>query len=197
MDNQYDLKKILEKNEGWVTLKEAKEQGISRHDFYSYAEQMSLERTGHGVYTVADVWPDAMYLIHLRSSQIIFSHESALYLHDMTDREPFRHSVTVKTGYNPHRLKEDGIQVYTIKKELHELGASQLDTPYGHKVPVYDQERTICDMVRSRKNLDRQIFLDAMKAYGKNPDKNLRNLMIYAEALRISAVLKPYLEVLL
>ena len=82
----------------------------------------------------------------------------------MTDREPFRHSVTVKTGYNPHRLKEDGIQVYTIKKELHELGASQLDTPYGHKVPVYDQERTICDMVRSRKNLDRQIFLDAMKA---------------------------------
>ncbi|MFA5585292.1 MAG: type IV toxin-antitoxin system AbiEi family antitoxin domain-containing protein [Saccharofermentanales bacterium] len=194
---KYDVKKILENNDGWITLKEVEEHGISRQNFYTYVEQNGLERAGHGIYTDPDVWPDAMYLIHLRSSQIIFSHESALFLHDMTDREPLRHSVTVKTGYNPHRLKEDGIKVYTVKKELHQLGLCQAKTPFGHSVRVYDKERTLCDIVRSRNNLDKQVFQGALKAYGKHRDKNLRNLMLYAEALRISAILKPYLVVLL
>ena len=197
MDIDHKLENILNNNEGWITLKEVQSKGIDRHGFYAYADQAGLIRTGRGIYTTADVWPDAMYSIHLRSSQIIFSHESALFLHDMADREPFRHSVTVKTGYNPHRLKEDGIRVYTIKVELHELGRSSANTPFGHMVPVYDKERTLCDMVRSRNQFDKQALLGALKAYGRSQDKNLRNLMIYAEALRISTILRPYLDLLL
>ncbi len=37
-------------------------------------------------------------------------------------------------------LQEDGIQVYTVKKELHEVGVSTAKTPFGHTVPVYDME---------------------------------------------------------
>ena len=29
------------------------------------------------------------------------------------------YSVTVKTGYNPTRLKDEGVQVFTIKAELY------------------------------------------------------------------------------
>jgi predicted transcriptional regulator of viral defense system len=197
MDINHKLENMLNNNDGWITLKEVQSKGIDRHEFYAFAEQAGLIRSGRGIYTTADVWPDAMYSIHLRSAQIIFSHESALFLHDLTDREPFRHSVTVKTGYNPHRLKEDGIKVYTIKEELLELGRSQANTPFGHIVPVYDKERTLCDMVRSRNQMDKQILQGAMKAYGRRQDKNLRNLMIYAEALRINTVLTPYLDLLL
>ena len=71
--------------------------------------EMELERGGHGIYVSADVWPDSMYLIHLNQLRP-FSHETALFLHDMTNREPSYYSVTVKTGYNPHRLKQDGIE---------------------------------------------------------------------------------------
>ena len=31
----------------------------------------------------------------------LFSHETALFFHDLTDREPLAYSITVKTGYNP------------------------------------------------------------------------------------------------
>jgi predicted transcriptional regulator of viral defense system len=140
---------------------------------------------------------DAMYLIHLRSEQAVFSHETALFLHNMTDREPNLYSVTVKSGYNPHRLKEDGIKVYTIKAEIHEMGLSQAETPFGHLVPVYDKERTLCDILRNRRKVDKQILLDALKSYSKRQDKDLRRLMNYAETFKVKNVLKPYLEVLL
>ena len=62
---------------------------------------------------------DGMYLLHLRCPQAVFSHDTALFLHDLTDREPLAYTVTVKSGYNPHRLKGDGVKVYRIKAELH------------------------------------------------------------------------------
>jgi len=197
MNTEHIVKQLLQKNEGWLTLKEVLDQGISKYEFYKFAEENELERAGHGIYITADVWPDSMYLIHLRSVQAIFSHETALFLHDMTAREPSHYSVTVKTGYNPHRLKEDGIKVYTIRKELHELGKSKIKTPFGHTVPVYDIERTLCDILRSRNGIEIQVFQDALKSYAKRKDKNLRSLLQYAEALNVSAILKPYLEVLL
>ena len=60
---------------------------------------------------------DAMYLLHLRCPQAVFSHETALFFHNLTDREPLAYSITVKTGYNPTRLKSEGVQVFTIKAE--------------------------------------------------------------------------------
>ncbi|MGI6594623.1 MAG: type IV toxin-antitoxin system AbiEi family antitoxin domain-containing protein [Christensenellales bacterium] len=197
MDHKNVIKQLLKQNNGWLTLKEITNQGISKQAFYAFVEKNDMERAGHGIYVSSNVWPDNMFLIHLRSAQAVFSHETALFLHDMTDREPIKYSITVKTGYNPHRFKEYGVKVYTIKQNLHELGLSHVQTPFGNVVPVYDIERTLCDILRSRNNIEMQVFQDALKTYVKRQDKNLRNLMKYANALSVSNILTPYLEVLL
>ena len=150
-----------------------------------------------GVYVSPDTWTDAMYLLHLRCGQAVFSHETALFFHDLTDREPLKYTITVRNGYNPSRLQEDGFQVYTVKKDLHEIGITTMLTSFGHSVPVYDMERTICDLLRSRKNIEMQVFQDALKQYAKRKDKNLRMLMKYAAMFHVEKILRPYLEVLL
>ena len=38
-----------------------------------------------------DTWVDAMYLLHLRFSQVVFSDDTALFFHDLTDREPLQY----------------------------------------------------------------------------------------------------------
>ena len=129
--------------------------------------------------------------------QAVFSHETALFFHDLTDREPMEYTVTVKTGYNPTKLKAEGVQVFTIKAELHEVGLITAQTPFGHTVPVYDMERTICDLLRSRNNMETQIFQGALKMYARRKDKDLRNLMRYAGMFRVEKILRQYLEVLL
>ncbi len=138
-----------------------------------------------------------MYLIHLRCKQAVFSHESALLMHDLTDREPFQYVITVKTGYNPSVLKKEGLCVHTIRKELHDIGCTTAQTPFGHAVPVYNMERTICDIFRSRSQVEVQNFYGAIKAYLRRQERNIPLLLRYAKALRVERVMKPYLEVLL
>ena len=91
----------------------------------------------------------------------------------------------------------DGIKVYTIKKELHDVGIVTMNTPFGNPVPVYDMERTICDLIRSRSGIEMQTFQDALKQYAKRKDKDLRKLMRYAQMFRVEKLLRQYLEVLL
>ena len=76
-----------------------------------WREERGLEQAAHGVYVSPDTWTDAMYILHLRCSQAVFSHETALFFHDLTDREPLKYTITVRTGYNPSRLQEDGLNV--------------------------------------------------------------------------------------
>lgn len=102
---------------------------------------------------VKPIFMNTMFLLHLRCGQIVFSHESALFFHDLTDREPSQYSVTVRRGYSPTRLKAEGLSVYTIKPELFDVELSSGQTPFGHTVPVYDMERTICDLLRSRSRI--------------------------------------------
>ena len=72
-----------------------------------------------------------------------------------------------------------------------------METTFGNEVPVYDMERTVCDVIRNRSNIEMQVFQDTLKRYVKRKDKNLRRLMQYAKVLHVEKVLRQYLEVLL
>ena len=191
------LDHLLKTQDGMLRTEQAVSAGISQPVFYNYVRSRDLERVAHGMYLSKDTWVDAMYLLHLRFSQVVFSHDTALFFHDLTDREPLQYTVTVKTGYNPTKLKEEGVQVFTIKAELHEVGLITMQTPFGHEVPVYDMERTICDLLRSRNHIEMQTFQGALKAYARRKDKDLRTLMRYAKLFRVEKILRQYLEVLL
>lgn len=192
---QLDL--LFEKNNGIVKTAQVLESGITKPTFYAFVKERGIEQAAHGIYVSPDAWMDTMYLLHLRCAQAVFSHESALFFHDLTDREPDPYSITVKTGYNPTCLKADGIKVYSIKKELHHTGVVMMNTTFGNPVPVYDAERTICDLVRCRSGIELQTFQNALKQYAKRREKDLRKLLRYARTFHVEKLLRQYLEVLL
>ena len=196
MDSE-QLKQIAIYNKGIIQTSEATNLGISKPSFYKFISEHNFIQVNHGIYLSPDSWLDTMYVISLRSKLAVFSHETALLLHNLTDREPAQYSITVKTGYNPSKLKADGIKVYTIKKELYDVGLIEGKTPFGHVVRTYDMERTICDILRSRSTVETQSFQDALKQYTKRKDKRLRLLMQYAHQFRVDKILNKYLEVLL
>lgn len=197
MTRSEQLDFLLKEHNGMLQTAQVTAAGIPKPIFYDYVKEKNLKKAAHGIYVSEDAWIDAMFLLHLRCGQAVFSHETALFFHDLTDREPSPYSVTVKRGYSPSRLKTDGISVYTIKPELYEIGITSARTPFGHIVPVYDMERTICDLVRSRNNIEMQSFQGALKQYVRHKDKNLRTLMNYAGMFRVEKILRQYLEVLL
>lgn len=191
------LKDVSERNGGILKTSDAVAAGVSKPTFAEFVKSNGYERVAHGIYLAPDAWDDGMYLLQLRFPSILFSHDTALFLHGLTDQEPLHYTATAKTGYNPSRLKESGAKVYTIKRELFDLGKTKMTTPYGHEVYTYDPERTVCDVIRSRNSMESAVLHDALKQYVKRKDKNLHRLMEYAKALRVERILRQYLEVLL
>ena len=192
-----ELQSVLKQNGGMVTTAQANEVGVSNERLRLLVHSGDLERVTTGIYVLPDEFTDKMFIVQLRRPKIIYSHETALFLHELTDRDPISYMVTVPTGYNPTRLREDGFTVFTIKRELHEIGVTKLTTMFGNSVTVYDMERTICDCLRSRNNLDIAVVTDALKRYVKRKDKNLNKLMQMAETFKVTKLLRGYLEVLL
>jgi len=192
-----ELQLVLKQNGGTVTTAEANKVGVSNERLRLLVKSGDLERVTFGVYILPDEFADKMYIAQLRRPKIIYSHETALFLHDLTDRDPINYSVTVPTGYNASRLQEDGFTVFMIKRELHEIGVTKITTVFGNPVRVYGLERTICDCLRSRNQLDIAIVTDALKRYSRRKDKNLNTLMEMAETYKVTKLIRRYMEVLL
>lgn len=191
------LKSTLIRNNGVITTAEANAAGASNERLRLLVQSGELERVAHGVYISPDEFEDAMYIEQLRRPRIIYSHETALFLHGLTDRDPIAYSVTVPAGYNAKALREEGLIVYTVKRLLYEVGSTKHKTMFGHMVTIYNMERTICDCVRSRNQMDIAVLTDAMKQYAHHKDKNLNELMRMADLFHVSKPLRSYLEVLL
>lgn len=191
------LQELLQKQNGYLDTATASDMGFSRQSVYEFAKKNNLERVAHGVYASEEAWPDEMYVLSLKNNGMIYSHESALYLHGLMEKEPEKDSVTVRYGYNATHLRKKGLKVTTAKDEFFNLGISSARTVFGNQVTVYDKERTICDIVRNKEKMDVQVFQTAMKEYMKSKDKKIPILMQYAAQLGVESKIRSYTEVML
>lgn len=197
MDYMRELAAIAEAHGGIIETKIAEQHGISRAMLSKLCKEEKIQRIVKGQYIFPNDIQDELLSISRRSERIIFSHETALFLHGISDRTPFEHTVTAPSGCIPSTEIKSECKVYYIKPELFELGITTLKTPSGNNVPVYDLERTICDVVRSRNRVGTETFLVALKLYAADSKKDLNRLNTYAKQLRVANVLHQYLEVLL
>ncbi|MDR1430770.1 MAG: type IV toxin-antitoxin system AbiEi family antitoxin domain-containing protein [Propionibacteriaceae bacterium] len=191
------LDALLQEQNGFLKTSDAIKNGISKTYFRDFAEKRSLIRIAHGIYMSQDAWDDGMYVIQARYPEIIFSHETALYLLKIADREPTSYSITMRAGKNAMGLTRQGIRVYKIRDPLFEEGLTVACTPAGNAVRVYNAERTICDLFRSRRNIEIQTLQSAVREYLGSEDKNIPLLLRYAKALSVEKIVCGYLEVLL
>ena len=197
MDYITELAAIASEHGGIIEAKIAAQRGISKAMLYKLCKEDKIHRIVKGQYILPDDMQDELLSISKRSDKIIFSHETALFLHGISDRTPFEHTITAPSGCIPSAAIKSECKVYYIKPELFELGKTTLKTPAGNDVTAYDLERTICDVIRSRNKVGTETFLAALKLYAANPKKDLNKLNSYAKQLRVEKVLRQYLEVLL
>ena len=190
------IEKMLAENNGVLKTSEVVAAGISKEYFYQYAKKMGLEKIAHGIYVSPDAWPDEMYLLQAQIPQVVYSHETALYLHGLAEKEPIPLTVTVDTKYNSQMLAQKGVRVIYVKKEWHELGLCDMTSPGGYEVVAYDMERTICDIIRKRSEMDGSVFNYALIEYMRRKEKNLSRLMAYAEKMRLEKRIRETMGVL-
>ena len=122
MDYIAELAAIAKEHGGIIETKIAAQHGISKAMLYKLCKEDKIHRIVKGQYILPDDMEDELLSISKRSTQIIFSHETALFLHGISDRTPFEHTITAPSGCIPSAAIKAECKVYYIKPELFKLG---------------------------------------------------------------------------
>jgi len=90
------------------------------------------------------------------------------------------------------------VAIHTDSHEkTYKLGICKIKTSLGHLVECYDMERTICDIIKNSQKIDAEIYGKALRLYAKSKDKNTRNLLHYAQILKIENKVAELMTVVL
>jgi predicted transcriptional regulator of viral defense system len=191
------IEEIIEMQNGTVLSSDLNGYGIPRTYLSMMVAEGKLERVGRGIYVSRDAFEDEMYALQKKYSKLIFSHETALYIHDLSDRNPSLYTATVPSGYKVMGTVGEKFKIYYIRNDLHSLGVMKKTSVLGNPITVYRMERTICDVLRSKNRMDIQIFTDALKRFSREKGIDFILLMEYAKVLKVEKQLMDYLTVLL
>jgi len=197
MDKDLQLIDLIKNNGGYITAKEIKSNGINRYYLDNLLKSKTIIRISRGYYSLKNSFADNFYIVLSKSKKAVFSDATALYLHNLSDRNPSIYDITVPYSAGNSYKNEKNVNLHYVKKELLDLGLIEMESPFGMKVRVYDIERTICDIIKNKNKMDIEIFTKALKSYSKLKSKDLNKLMRYAKQLKVDKKVREYMEVLI
>ena len=142
------IKKIADKNNGIVYAKDLEKQKIHRQFIAELEKKGYLTRIMKGIYVRDDVDLNEFWVLSKRYKNGIFSHNTALYFYNMTDRTPLKIDLTFPSN---NRIHNDFLKIHYVKKENHKIGATNIRLEDGTEINIYNIERTICDIIRDEK----------------------------------------------
>lgn len=191
------IKKIADENNGFIKTSTVESAGISRPMLRKYVADGKLEQIRKGLYVLADDLADEFALIQIQSTKAVFSYGTALYLLGLSDRTPHIFDISVPQGTNISRLKRDNqnIRCHYVQPDVYDVGITEITSPQGAIVRIYDKERCICDLIKDKDKVDIQIYTQAIKDYF-NTKADRRKLLKYSKAIGVEEKVRTYMEVL-
>lgn len=192
-----EYKKIFDLYGGMMRTKDLQKEKIQYRTLQRLIDQEVVEKVRYGYYqwinpedfsevgTVIRLFPDA-----------VFCMETALRYYEYSDRTPAEWHLAVSKDSGKSRFKIDYpfVKPHYMEPSWLEVGLTS-GTMDGNKVRIYDKDRVICDCLRYRNKMDKEIFNKAVQRYIADPEKNIPHLLEYAEVLRVKKIVKELIGV--
>lgn len=178
---------IFEKYGGMMRTRELEQEKIYYRNIRQLMEAGLVEKVRYGYYqwidpndfsevgTVVRLFPDAILCM-----------DTALRYYGYSDRTPGKWHLAVSKDSGKSRFHIDYpfVRPYYIEPSVLELGLTRGNMD-GHEVRIYDKDRLICDCLRYRNKMDKEIFNKAIQHYIADPEKSISRLLEYAGPLRV------------
>lgn len=195
-DVQY-YKSIFDKYGGMMRTTQLAEEKI----FYPQREKLIADgyvekiRRGYYQWINPDDFSEVGTVIRLFPDAILCM-DTALRYYGYSDRTPGDWHLAVSKDSGKSRFKIDYpfVKPYYVEPAVLELGLTT-GTMDGHAIRIYDKDRLICDCLRYRNKMDKEIFNKAVQKYIADPEKSIPKLMEYAGPLRVKKLAKDLIGV--
>ena len=191
--NENRLKQFLNENYGYIRTRDFEKLGISRPSIQSYIDKKIIRKVSRGLYINNNLIEDEFYILQQKFSNIIFSHNTACYLLDLSDRAPYKIDVTT---LNHNNISED-LEIHYVAKDKLNIGIIEIESPYSNPIKIYNAERCICDILRSPDSVDLELYNKIINNYFKQKNKDLSTLEEYSEIFNVHEKFEHIMEVLI
>jgi len=199
MENKDKIIQMAKEHDGLIHTSQIKRENIRSEVIKMMVNEGKLEKVAHGLYSLPNTFVDEFYLLQQKCSKGIFSYGTALYFLGLSNRAPNLIHITVYSGYNVGHITKTNkkIKFHYVKSVFLDLGKMKIQSPQGKSIYIYNAERTLCDIIKDKKNMDMQLFSDAVKFYFDSKERDYRRLFKYARILGIEDKVHTYTEVFL
>ena len=197
MNGTEHYKRIFDQYGGMMRAKELQNENVFYRRLQQLIDEGYVEKVRYGYYQWIDEedFSEAGTVIRLFPDAILCM-DTALRYYKYSDRTPAQWHLTVSKDSGKSRFNIDYpfIKPYYVEPKILEIGLSNGNVD-GHEVRIYDKDRVICDCLRYRNKMDKEIFNKAIQNYVTDPEKSIPKLLEYAEALRVKKVAKDLIGV--
>lgn len=197
MKHKQRLLELANQNSGIVTAAMAADESLPQGSLKYLVDIGELVKVSRGVYALPEVWEDEYVNFQSRYKRGIYCLDTALFLHDLTDKTPSKMNMAFPYTYNLTNPKREGILCKSYQEPAYSLGVIEIKTPGGNTVKAYNAEKTLCDILKANSATDIQVIAQSYKNYVLSKNRNIPLLSQYASELKVQDKVQSYLEVLL
>jgi predicted transcriptional regulator of viral defense system len=184
------VKQIFDEHGGLMKAKDLHAAKIFYKKIQSLTDDGLIQKVRPGWYQWLDDdnLSDARLINQLYPDGVI-NMDSALFYYRYSDWIPRDWHIAVSKDSSKSRFKIDWptVHPYYVEPSLLELGLTTGDID-GNPVRIYDKERTICDVLRYRHKMDREIFSKAIINFVQDSKKSIPRFVEYADKLHVMNV---------
>ena len=196
MTKRLEILKIFGQKSGIVKLNEVTKQGINKYHLLKLIKTGEVERLHHGFYKLIDYQLNDYVEIKKCVPSGIICLYSALNYYGLTTYMPHEFHVAIEKKSKIRLPDFPPIKLYYWTKSILPIGKATIEIE-NNLIDIYDLEKTVCDVIKFRNKVGKDILNEVLNEYLKRKDRNLEKLIQYAKLLRVEKTVKNYLDVLL
>lgn len=185
---QANLKHAFDENNGILTPKMALDYGIHDSTLRKAVKRKDIQKYSRGIYYLEDLYYDDLYFMQLKYSTGIYSHETAVMLHDLSTYSPFYFHISFPKKYRlgADKAKKQHIRTYyTSEIERTNEYIEVINSWDSNPIRVTNLEKTVIDMLRKKTPMP-GIVDEMINDYIVRDDTNIQRLQKYGVRFGVS-----------
>jgi len=179
---------------GLIRSRDAVAAGVSRTELSRMVERGELVRVARGVYQRPEARPlDPIAVLFATHPHLVVCLLSALVIHGLSTQVPRQVWVALASKAAVPRVGSPSLQVVRMSEGCLRSGVEQVNVD-GIPVRVTDPARTVADCFKFRRRVGLDVAIEALRTAWDSGTVTMDELWQAAQSVRMSNVMRPYLE---
>ncbi len=196
MNREKQILKLFRQKGGIIRLRDLSSININKYHLLKLVEAGKVERLKHGVYKLRGYETNEYIELKNYVPNGVLCLYSLWNYYELTNYIPHEFHIAISKKSKVKLPVYPPIKLYYWDISSIKIGTETLKID-NSEINIFDIEKSVCDAIKFRNKVGKDILNEVLTNYLKRSDKNIDKLIKYSKQLRIETILKNYLDVLI